>query len=147
MAAAVATAELGFNTAIMNRSEDKAAAFSARLPEYNFIIDRMSDFKDAFRECDLMIYTLPVRLDAIDTLDAADYEGEDRYKWPRPSKVILEANYKTPAFDRKRVEEFGAQYISGKTWLFYQALTGYGRLTGKSPNLKEMERVIYGDPK
>ncbi len=144
-AAAVAAAELGFDTALMNRSTEKAQKIVDEMPEYNFIVDQLSDFKAAFKECDLVIYTLPMKLEDIGLLTAEDFEGEDRYKWPRPGKVILEANYKTPSFDAPvmdRLNAGGAQYITGRKWLLYQALTGYSKMTGHIPDLTAMENAI-----
>ena len=144
-AAAVAAAELGFDTALMNRTPEKAQKIADEMPEYNFICDQMADFRAAIRECDLVIYTLPVKLDEIEMLTAEDFEGEDRYQWPRPGKVILEANYKNPSFSGPVIDKVnagGAQYVPGTKWLLYQALTGYLCLTGKIPDLNAMEQVI-----
>lgn len=144
-AAAVAAAELGFDTALMNRTAEKAQKIADEMPEYNFIVDQLTDFRAAVKECDLVIYTLPMKLEEIDLLTAEDFDGEDRYTWPRPGKVILEANYKNPSFGKKvldKVNAGGAQYVSGLRWLLYQALTGYSRLTGAIPDLKAMEQVV-----
>ena len=144
-AAAVAAAELGFDTALMNRTPEKAQKIADEMPEYNFICDQMADFRAAVRECDLVIYTLPVKLDEIGMLTAEDFEGEDRYHWPRPGKVILEANYKNPSFCgpvTDKINAGGAQYVPGTKWLLYQALTGYLSLTGRIPDLNAMEQVI-----
>lgn len=142
-AAAVAAAELGFDTALMNRTGEKAQKMADEMPEYGFIVDQLSDFRAAVKECDLVIYTLPVALDDISCLTVEDFEGEDRYTWPRPGKVILEANYKTPSFrDRTLVNAAGAQYVPGLRWLLYQALTGYSVLTGKMPDLDAMESAV-----
>ena len=145
-AAAVAAAELGFDTALMNRTADKAQRIADEMPEYNFIVDQLPDFRAAVKECDLVIYTLPMKLEEIDILTAEDFEGEDRYTWPRPGKVILEANYKNPSFGGEviaKVNAGGAQYVSGLRWLLYQALTGYSSLTGEIPDMKAMEHVVH----
>ena len=144
-AAAVAAAELGFDTALMNRTPEKAQKIADEMPEYNFICDQMADFRAAVRECDLVIYTLPVKLDEIGILTAEDFEGEDRYQWPRPGKVILEANYRNPSFCglvTDKINAGGAQYVPGTKWLLYQALTGYLSLTDRIPDLNAMEQVI-----
>ena len=147
-AAAVAAAELGFDTALMNRTGEKAQKMADEMPEYGFIVDQLSDFRAAVKECDLVIYTLPVALDDISCLTVEDFEGEDRYTWPRPGKVILEANYKTPSFrDRTLVNAAGAQYVPGLRWLLYQALTGYSVLTGKMPDLDAMESAVISGMK
>ena len=139
----MAAAELGFDTALMNRTGEKAQKMADEMPEYGFIVDQLSDFRAAVKECDLVIYTLPVALDGISALTSEDFEGEDRYTWPRPGKVILEANYKTPSFrDRTLVNAAGAQYVTGLRWLLYQALTGYSVLTGKMPDLDAMESAV-----
>lgn len=97
-AAAVAAAELGFATALMNRTLEKAQSLAQERPEYGFLPVPLNDFCGAVKECDLIIYTLPMRLDEIDRLTVEDFAGEDRDTYRRPAKIILEANYKTPAF-------------------------------------------------
>jgi len=139
-AAAVAAAEMGFATALMNRTSEKAAAICRDLPEYGFIPVPFSDFKGAVRECDLVIYTLPVAVDAINGLEAADFAGEGS----RP-KVLLEANYKTPAFSgdvMNRLQAGGCHYVHGSNWLLYQALAGYGLMTGETPLFSRMQQLI-----
>ncbi len=58
-AAAVAAAELGFATALMNRTLEKAQSLAQERPEYGFLPVPLSDFRGAVRECDLG--TLPAR--------------------------------------------------------------------------------------
>ncbi len=128
-AAAVAAAEMGFDVALMNRTPEVAQALAAEMPEYSFIAVPMSDFTNSFRECELVIYTVPQAVDAIAGLTLDDFAG-DR------TKVILEANYKTPAFSGeilKKLEYAGAFYIPGSIWLTNQALTGYSLMTGEEP--------------
>jgi shikimate 5-dehydrogenase len=144
-AAAVAAAELGFDTVLMNRTEEKAGKIAMELPEYGFIVDPISDFEAAFKECDLVIYTLPMTIPALENLTANSFAGEDRYTYNRPSKVILEANYKNPSFSGNILDMLnasGCQYVSGRKWLLYQALTGYGIMTGEEPDLKAMTEVM-----
>ena len=62
-------------------------------------------------------------------------------------KVILEANYKNPSFDKALKDRMieanpNARYVSGETWLLYQALTGYEIFTGEKPDLAKMSEVI-----
>ena len=42
-AAAVAAAELGFDTALMNRTPEKARKIADEMPEYSFIVDQLTD--------------------------------------------------------------------------------------------------------
>lgn len=141
-AAAVAAAEMGFATVLMNRTIDKANAFKDALPQYRFIVDPLIDFKAALTECDLVIYTLPVRLDGIGSLSADNYAGETSNC--EKGKVILEANYKTPSFDDEeqgKILSASGKYVSGKKWLLYQAATGYSLMTGEAPDLEKMLQV------
>ena len=140
-AAAVAAAELGFGTVLMNRTLEKAQALAEDMPEYEFFADPIEDFKEAVKECDLIIYTLPVALPEIAEFSADDFAK----KGACDNKVILEANYKNPSFDdiaRAKLAAADGIYISGERWLLYQALTGYPFMTGLSPDLKAMEVVL-----
>ncbi|MCR5003815.1 MAG: hypothetical protein K5984_05530 [Bacteroidales bacterium] len=144
-AAAVAAAELGFDTALMNRTPEKAQKIADELPEYNFIVDPVTDFRAAVKECELVIYTLPMALDAVSDLTQEDFAGEGRYGSGQPAKVILEANYKTPSFSGEvlsRLNASGAQYIPGKRWLIGQAITGYGIMTGEQPDINAISSAI-----
>ncbi len=154
-AAAVAAAEMGFDVALMNRTHSVAESLAAEMPEYNFIAVPMSDFRESFKECELVIYTVPQAVDAIKDLTIDDFSGDNHNlasarkadpnaptMGPRtPSKVILEANYKTPAFSGeilKKLEYAGAHYIHGKTWHAYQGLTGYGIMAGEQPDIESL---------
>ncbi len=133
-AAAVAAAEMGFDVALMNRTPEVAQKLAEEMPEYNFIAVPMSDFANSLRECELVIYTVPQAIDAINNLTIDDFAGDK-------TKVILEANYKTPAFSGALTDKIayaGAIYISGSQWLKYQALTGYGIMTGEEPDMKAL---------
>lgn len=143
-AAAVAAAELGFEVALMNRTPEKAQKIIAELPEYRFIFDPITDFKGAVKDCDLIIYTLPMSIDGVSELTVNDFIPEDKYSGG-PSKVILEANYKTPAFSGEvldKLNQSGAQYIPGKRWLIGQAITGYGIMTGEQPDIAAISAAI-----
>ncbi len=140
-AAAVAAAELGFETALMNRTPEKARKLADELPEYSFLPVPISDFKEAVKECDLVIYTLPTALPEIAGLTADDFAD----KGSGHGKVILEANYKNPSFDEEAVLKLryaDGTYIPGMQWLIHQALTGYSIMTGENPDLKAMEEAF-----
>ncbi len=156
-AAAVAAAEMGFDVALMNRTHETAQALAKEMPEYNFIAVPMSDFKESFRECELVIYTVPQAVEGVGNLTIDDFAGDNHNLKSAqkanpdsplgeltPSKVILEANYKTPAFSGdvlKKLEYAGALYIPGKAWLTNQAITGYSLMTGEQPDLKELANL------
>lgn len=139
-AAAVSAAELGFATTLMNRTPEKARAIADAMPEYGFIVDPVNDFKEAVKECDLVIYTLPVALPEIEELTADDLATEGA----GAGKVVLEANYKNPSFGevaRLKLLSAGGTYVPGDKWLLYQALTGYPVMTGQTPDLHAMMQV------
>lgn len=129
-AAAVAAAEMGFETWIANRSVARACAFVKGLPEYGFKLIPIEEMNEALKASDLVIYTLPVALDSLSDLSEGDYSSE-------VSKIVLEANYRTPSFSgaiREKLEKGGAQYIPGKRWLLFQAMSGYSIMTGEAPD-------------
>ena len=142
-AAAVAAAELGFGTALMNRTLEKAQAIAGDMPEYEFFPVPIADFREAVKECDLIIYTLPVALPEIEEFTADDFAK----KGACDNKVIMEANYKNPSFDEIAQAKLTAAdgiYIPGDRWLLYQALTGYPFMTCLTPDLAAMEAALKG---
>ena len=127
-AAAEAARSMGCEVILMNRTRHSEE------------IRPLNEFKEAFKIADIVIYNLPVRLPELDMLDK-DYFIEGK------SKHILEANYRTPAFDSeiiKRIHELSpdTEYTCGKTWLLLQAVTGYELFTGEKPEYDKMADVI-----
>ena len=123
---------------------ERAEEIARRLPEYGFEVRPLDDFRKCFRKADVIIYTLPGKIDAIDSLDGRDFRG-GRFSGKR--KFILEANYKTPSFthaaiDALRGEYPGLRYISGLRWLLHQAAGGYRLFTGEEPDFKAMEQAL-----
>lgn len=131
-AAAVAAAEMGFATTVMNRTAAKADAFVKGLPEYGFIAAGMEDFKEALHGTDLLIYALPVALDTFAELKSEDFSSKP---------IVLEANYRDPAFTGltlARLMDGGAKYIPGNVWLLNQAVSGYSIMTGEAPDVSAL---------
>lgn len=131
-AAAVAAAEMGFSTAVMNRTAAKTDVFVKGLPEYGFIATGIEDFKKALHDTDLLIYALPVALDGFAELTADDF---------RSKPIVLEANYRDPAFNGltlARLMDGGAKYIPGNRWLLNQAVSGYSIMTGEAPDIQAL---------
>ena len=125
-AAAEAARSLGCRTILMNRTRHSEE------------IRPLEDFCRCFREADIIIYNIPTAIPQLDELTDDDFN--------RP-KFILEANYKNPSFTESFIERIKAvnpdiEYTSGKTWLLYQALTGYELFTGEKPDLAQMSAVI-----
>ena len=123
-AAAEAARSLGCEVILMNRTQ------------YSDEIRPLSEFKEAFKVADIVIYNLPVRLPELDRIGKEDFiEGKP--------KNILEANYRNPSFDKDLIQKLEGmhpqiRYTGGETWLLLQALTGYEIFTGQKPDLEKM---------
>ena len=127
-AAAAAAESLGMEVIRMNRTikDEKTRA--------------LSDFTECFREADIVIYNIPTAIPGLSGLTDEDFGAG------KP-KCILEANYKNPSFDEGFIRKMKkanplAEYTSGKTWLLYQAVTGYELFTGEKPDLAKMADVL-----
>ena len=141
-AAAAAAVSLGMKTVLMNRNIERAEnlAKDLKVMGYEADIRPVEEFCRCFREADIMIYNIPSAIEQIDGLTDTDFAAG------RP-KFILEANYKNPSFDEpfvRRMKEANplASYTGGRTWLLYQAVTGYEIFTAESPDLKKMSDVL-----
>lgn len=127
-AAAEAARSLGCEVVLMNRTQ------------YSEDIRPLSEFREAFRDADVVIYNLPVRLAGLEQLSSEDFiEGKAKY--------ILEANYRNPSFDKDLIQRLQAihpqvEYTRGETWLLLQALTGYEIFTGEKPDLEKMTACL-----
>lgn len=141
-AAAAAAVTLGMKVVLMNRNIERAEnlAKDLKVMGYEADIRPVEEFCRCFREADIMIYNIPSAIEQIDGLTDTDFAAG------RP-KFILEANYKNPSFDEpfvRRMKEANplADYTGGRTWLLYQAVTGYEIFTAESPDLKKMSDVL-----
>ena len=127
-AAAAAAESLGMEVIRMNRTIKDGMTHS------------LDDFRECFREADIIIYNIPTAIPALNELADNDFA-------PGKPKFIMEANYKNPSFDEaliNRMKEANplAEYTGGKTWLLYQAVTGYELFTGEKPDLANMSDVL-----
>lgn len=127
-AAAAAAESLGIKVVRMNRTvrDEKTRP--------------LDDFKECFKEADIIIYNIPTAIQAINELTDKDFK-------PGKPKFILEANYKDPSFGKEILAKMQtanplARYTGGKTWLLYQAVTGYEIFTGEKPDLAGMYDVL-----
>lgn len=141
-AAAAAAVSLGMKVILMNRNQERAAKLGEDLREMGFDAqDRpLADFRTCFRDADIVIYNIPAAIPELDGLTDEDF-GSDR------PKFTLEANYKDPSFDEVLVRKMTqanplARHSGGKTWLLYQAMTGYEIFTGETPDLEMMSDVL-----
>ncbi len=100
----------------------------------------LGDFRECFREADIIIYNIPTAIPELYELADEDF-GAGRPKY------ILEANYRKPSFDEVLLQKMRtanpmAEYTSGKIWLLYQAVTGYEIFIGEKPDLRKMSDVL-----
>lgn len=129
-AAAVAAADAGLKTTIVNRTAAKAGEFARSLPEYGFCTAGENDFVETFAANDIVVYTLPAATAQMKYLEDIHF---------MPGKTILEANYRFPVFKRLH---FDFEYIPGEQWLLYQAYLGYEIFTGEKPDLDNMKKAL-----
>ena len=127
-AAAEAARSLGMEITLMNRTV------------YNEEIRSLQDFREHFREADIIIYNIPTAIPQLTELTDSDFA-------PGRKKFILEANYKNPSFNKELIDRMKsanpqAVYTGGKTWLLYQAVTGYELFTEEKPDLAMMSDVL-----
>lgn len=130
-AAAAAAGSLGMNVLLMNRTQFD----SGILP--------LTDFCRYFRQADIIIYNIPAAIPQLEELTEDDFRGGKECR----TKHILEANYRNPSFDANLLQKMSkanplAEYTSGRTWLLYQAVTGYEIFTGETPDLAKMSDVL-----
>ena len=123
-AAAAAAESLGMEVIRMNRTVRDSTTHP------------LDEFRQYFREADIIIYNIPTAIPALKELTESDFAAD------RP-KHILEANYKDPSM-AEILKPFGSKavYTGGRTWLLYQAVTGYEILTGEKPDLRRMSDVL-----
>ena len=141
-AAAAAAVTLGMKAVMMNRNPERAARLAEDLTEAGFDAEArpLDDFRTCFAEADIIIYNIPAPIPELTALTKEDFA-------PGKAKFILEANYRVPSFDEALLAGMReanplAQYTSGRTWLLYQALTGYEIFTGEKPDLEKMAAVL-----
>jgi len=130
-AAAVAAAEMGFHTTILNRTVSTAAEFAKGLKEYSISTASLDDFALCVGAADLVIYTLPVALPDMASLWTAK-QGK---------RILLEANYRDPSITGltlARARDAGFDCLSGMSWLVCQAISGYAVMTGESPDVEAL---------
>ena len=120
-AAAAAAEDSGLDVVVCNRSAHPGREIRP--------LDELPVIASA---CELMIYTLPM---AVPQLREALDPG---FGCAMCQPVIIEANYRQPCLSR-----YAGKYIGGQQWLLAQAETGYGLMTGKTPDSDAMKSIIF----
>lgn len=140
-AAAAAAVSVGMECILMNRDMTRAENLKGSLREMGHEVEvrPIGDFCRCFADADVVIYNIPTEIPQIGELTAEDFTGGQ--------KNILEANYKDPSFGEDFIARMKtvnplAEYTGGRTWLLYQALTGYEIFTGEIPDLERMSSVL-----
>ena len=124
-AAALAMRDLGYKVYLANRSAGKIAEFASVIGAEYVPLERVAEFAD---KSDVIIYSLSFLVEGLKDVDLSD-------------KIIFEANYAQPVFS----PECGiktALYISGRKWLYNQAVPAFELFVGKKPNLLKMKEII-----
>ena len=147
-AAAYAACELGNEVVILNRTLDKAVVFADRLRSmgrrYSVSVKPLDAFRKYFQMAGTIIYTIPETIDDIHRLKKCELRGGIFKAHP---KVILEADYRNPAFTSDILEQFSSvnpriSYVSGLEWLLEQAVEAYEIFVEDEPNIQEMIKVL-----
>ena len=152
MAAAYAVwHEMGYDTVIVNRNLEKAQNFAQKLTDANLTVrrisaDGMDSFEKHFLEADIIVYTLPLAVPALLNLSRRAIRGGGIFR-RRQHKVILEANYKDPAFTPELMGRMHGinpdiTFVPGKEWLLHQAIGAYRHFLPHAPDIEAMRAVI-----
>lgn len=135
-AAAAAATESGMHLLLYNRTKSRADALAEAFG--GRAVERLAD---GVRAADVVIYTIPQPTEELLTLTESDFSASP----DRAGKVVLEANYKTPAFTGtllERLQRAGGRYVHGRRWLLWQAVTGYALFTGEEPDKERIMNAI-----
>ena len=135
---------------LMNRNHDRAVSLANDLKEAGYDAEAVAidEFCRCFNEADVVIYNIPAPIPQMQQLLAEPCRPTSTEALhPTATKHILEANYKDPSFDESYINSLqeinpGIRYTGGRTWLLYQALTGYQIFTGEKPDLQKMSDVL-----
>ncbi|MEG1484105.1 MAG: hypothetical protein RSC28_01870 [Bacteroidales bacterium] len=111
-AATLALNDLGIKTFWANRTPLSYPAYI-----------HLSQIPQYATECQLIIYTLAFKIKEMEEINLKN-------------KIIFEANYANPQFANAE------SYISGKHWLYNQAIPAFKLFTGIEPNTNEMKKTI-----
>lgn len=142
-AAAYTMLKEGYHVILVNRSIDKCLDFAFNLekfnPQWQITVGRIEDIHTLFAEAGILIYTVPAPIDGLEDMIINNITTEQ--------KVILEANYKDPAFSPESIDKIKEKnpkfiYIGGKEWLLHQAVDAFVTFTGEEPNIEEMRKVL-----
>lgn len=143
--------EFNCNTVVINRNFEKAEKFVERMKLTSPLKTQLAaapidEFEQFFKESDIIIYTLPVAIPALEDI-CTGMATDNVSNHAVSSKTILEANYRNPAFTSELLGKLRRispeiTYVSGEEWLLQQAVGAYRSFTGEEPNIEAMRKVL-----
>jgi shikimate dehydrogenase len=132
-AAAYALSKAGATVLWTNRTVEKVeASLSTFHSPLSTRITPLS-FPDAVREweaCQIIVNTLPCEADFLRTLRFHKHQ------------VVLDADYAHSPLHEQAIAG-GAKYISGRSWLLWQAVPAFELFTGTPPNIEAMKKQLF----
>lgn len=121
-AAALAVRDMGMEVFLANRSSDAAAPYAAKIGAEYIPLEKISL---VLPQTGIIIYNLSMEIPQLKNADLA-------------GKVIFEANYAHPNLASSNA----SCYISGRYWLYNQAIPAYRLFTSEEPCTCAMRQVI-----
>ena len=124
-AAALALRDAGAEVTLANRTPEHAAPFAEAAGIGFLPLERI---RQALPRTGMVVYSLAM---PVPQLEPADLSG----------KILFEANYARPSYPGAAPGK-GFRYLSGKYWLFNQAVPAFRLFTGEEPNLLQMKKIM-----
>ncbi len=121
-AAALAVCDMGMEVFLANRSSDAAAPYAARIGAEYIPLEKIPL---VLPHTGIIIYNLSIEIPQLKNADLA-------------GKVVFEANYAHPNLASSNA----SCYISGRYWLYNQAIPAYRLFTSEEPCTCAMRQVI-----
>ena len=121
-AAALAVRDMGMEVFLANRSSDAAAPYAARIGAEYIPLEKIPL---VLPQTGIIIYNLSMEIPQLKNADLA-------------GKVVFEANYAHPNLASSNA----SCYISGRYWLYNQAIPAYRLFTSEEPCTCAMRQVI-----
>lgn len=132
-AAALAFKDMGIKVFLANRSADKTMEFINKIngtqKENPVQYISLGEIPQYLKKCELIVYSLSIKIAEVENINLS-------------GKIIFEANYAHPIFAQKNGETENYVYISGKHWLYNQAIPAFQLFTEVDPNTEAMKKII-----
>ncbi|MBI9035035.1 MAG: AAA family ATPase, partial [Bacteroidales bacterium] len=125
-AAVVALERLGVQITVFGRSVTKLNYFKENFECEILDISLLDKYLKNYR---VIVSTLPAGTDVFTGIKL------------QPFHIVLDANYKSSALEHM-AKEYGAKFISGKTWLGQQAKPAFKLVSGIKPSLKVIMKAV-----